>query len=121
MRYTLTLFIIVILFSCKQEPVLPSYSDDQLINILTDVQIANTAVLNSSKKIQDSLKEVYRLQISEIHDIAPDELDSIIQKVHLDLPRYVILVDSVQKRVTRLIDENGSKKKKSTKNSNQKK
>jgi len=97
--------------SCKKPLPLEKYTDEELINLVLDVQLANAAVLNSSKSLQDSLKDAYRSQVSEIHHKTYEEIDTIIKYVHLDLPRFNIIIDSVYKRVNRLLDEDNYGKK----------
>ncbi len=107
--------LILLVLGCKEPKPLEQYEDEELITLVMDIQLASTAVSNSTKSLQDSLKETYRAQVSKIHKVSYEEMDTIIKYIHLDLPRFNIIIDSVYARINRLIKDDSYGKNKKTK------
>jgi hypothetical protein len=61
---------------------------EKLKSILVDLYIADIAINKSSPEIRDSLRKEYKKQISAIHHMTPEELDSAILHAQLDIQRY---------------------------------
>ena len=91
------LTLMAFLFSCKKKGISYNLSIPQpkLINILTDIYVAETAVKEHNSKNKDSLKNLYFTEIYEIHDIKEDELKSNLDK----LSRNFQLNEQIQKQV----------------------
>jgi len=94
----------ICLLSCKSDTPFQNYSDEALVNILYDLHLANTNVENGAKSSKDSLREVHYAQIEIIHSISRSELDSLIEHLHFDNERYLVLYDSLQKKIERDIE-----------------
>lgn len=73
-----TLVIAVSIFSCRpEEPRLP-ISEEALVPILKDVQIAESIIKQQNFLIQDSLVERYYNVIYRTHEIQAEDLDSTL-------------------------------------------
>ncbi len=114
----ISLFFITLIFfgACSKPMPLENYSDDQLIEILFDVHVANNMVNANSKEIRDSLKRVYFEQLQEIHDLSASQLDSIIDLVHLDNKRHIRIYDSLSIKVQAMIDSETIKEESNNRN-----
>lgn len=91
------LAIMIIVGSCKKKGVTYDLSipKPKLVNILTDIYVAETTVKEHSSKNKDSLKNLYFTEIYEIHDIKQEELRSNLDK----LSRNFQLNEQIQKEV----------------------
>lgn len=105
--------IIVLLFciSCKEKERFSEYTDEQLIGLLFDLQLANTNVENGAPSSKDSLRELHLDQLSKIHSMSKAEIDSILKNLHFDNQRFYRITDSVVKRVEREINHYKAKPK----------
>lgn len=89
----------ILLSSCESQPRFSEFSDNQLVDILYDVSLSNTIAENHPEEMRDSIRAAQNIQIAEIHDLEIDMLDSIIDYVHMDNIRFVIITDSLDKKL----------------------
>jgi len=74
--FILVLIISFSFLSCQEGEIKPQIPDEEMIKILTDLHIAEAAILSLNQKIKDSISTVYYQQIFEIHGVT----DSIFYK-----------------------------------------
>jgi hypothetical protein len=91
--------------SCKPSPRFAEFTDEQLIDILFDVSLANTVAENYPAGEREELREKYMGQIAEIHKLEPIVLDSIINYVHFEGDRFVTISDSLESRLKKTLEE----------------
>ena len=87
----LFLFAMIFLFcACNQEKHLDiEMSEDDLIAILQDVHIANSIILKYRVYERDSVSQIMRSQIAEIHNISIEEFDYVMEQMQLSPARYL--------------------------------
>lgn len=91
------LSLMAFIISCKKKETTYNLSipKPKLINILTDIYIAETTVKEHSSKNKDSLKNLYFTEIYEIHKIKEEDLKSNLDKLSRDFQ----LNEQIQKEV----------------------
>ncbi len=86
--FTLTLLI----SGCYQEKQLDlDLSDEALVAIIQDVHVANAIVVKYRSNERDSVSQILRLQIAEIHDISVEEIDFYMEQIQLYPVKYLEL------------------------------
>ena len=71
----LFLCFLISITSCKEE-IKPQLSDEEMVDILADMHIAESAILSLNRRLKDSVSQVYYKQIFEIHEVE----DSVFYK-----------------------------------------
>lgn len=106
MNKLLVILALITLSSCFSEPLQtkPKIPDDQLVEILKDVHIAEAAILNLPKEQRDSLALRYYSEIFRIHQVSKEDFDQSL-KVLLVNPR---LSEALYKRVSDRLAEEGA-------------
>ena len=100
-HFTKLFFFIFLLFcgtSCKEEIKL-TLTDDQMIDVLTDMHIAEAAILSLNKKLKDSVATVYYAQIFEIHGVEDSVFNRDIEILRNDAKH---LEDIYQKVIVKI-------------------
>ncbi len=92
-------FLICFLGCTEKEEFTYKLTDEQLIKILTDLHLSESATQHLSLSYRDSMSVVYLNQILEIHEVPAEvfELDYIILK--RDAEKLVGIYDKVIKRL----------------------
>lgn len=89
--------------------------DDLALDLLLDLNFAHVAVSKYPLSLRDSAAQVFKLQISKLHNLEPDNLDSLVWDMQNDLDRYNSLykrlIDSLENLESKLSKENESKPK----------
>ena len=95
--HLLVIILLSIFIACKKKKVEYNLSIERskLINMLTDIYIAETAVNEHPSKNKDSLKSLYFTEIYEIHHVKEEEFKATIDKVSKDF----LLNELIQKEV----------------------
>ncbi|HFC00337.1 MAG TPA: DUF4296 domain-containing protein [Phaeodactylibacter sp.] len=66
-------FWVIFLFlgsmGCKEEKEKPILSEEQMVEVLADIHIAEAGILSLNKNLKDSMATVYYHQIFEIHQV----------------------------------------------------
>ena len=84
--------IILILSSCNQDKTLEiDMSDEEVVAILQDVHLANSILLRYSTHKRDSVGQILRLQIAEIHGISVEGIDYVMEQIQLSPAKYLAL------------------------------
>ena len=82
------LFLTFILFfgSCEEKNK-PEFTlnEEQLFQVFKDVKIAENALLKQGKSVRDSLRTVYRKQISQIHKIPFETIEVNLIELQKDI------------------------------------
>lgn len=69
MRLYIALLVGVFLFfSCKEE-IKSGLSDEKMVNVLTDLHLAEASMLTLNKRLKDSIHVVYYEQVFKIHEV----------------------------------------------------
>jgi hypothetical protein len=95
--------LFVVLISCyskEKAPVL-EYEEKQIVDILSDLHIAQAVVKKFPLNQRDSVNKVYKSQIAEVHQIKEAELDSLISTLE-SYPDYFyeingMVLENIQK------------------------
>ena len=69
---TLVFLMMIFLLSsvgCKEEEEQPVLSEEKMIEVLTDLHIAEAGILSLSKNLKDSMAAIYYNQVFEIHEV----------------------------------------------------
>ena len=84
--------LILILSACNQDKALDvDMPDEDLVAIIQDVHIANSIIVKYKTFDRDSISQILRTQISEIHSISVEELDYVMEQVQLSPIKYLEL------------------------------
>jgi len=97
MKIYKTLILGLVLFMGCKEEIKPTLSDEKLVNVLTDLHLAEASMLTLNKKLKDSMHVIYYEQVFEIHQVQ----DSIFFK---DLEIIRKDPKKVEELYTRVID-----------------
>ncbi len=80
MRNKTLLFIALLIIGCNKKEATPTYPlsipIEKMTAIMIDLTVAEAGVLNYKLRYRDSVKNVYRYHIEEIHDIEMSVIDS---------------------------------------------
>lgn len=82
--------------------------EDKLVNIITDMYIADAAINRQTISIRDSLRMEYRNDIKLIYDISESEFDTVFWLLQQENFKYIEVHDKVLKKLTEMnkIDSN---------------
>lgn len=108
MRHTLiyTILISVSFFSCQEnQPEIDILKEeDRVVDILTDMYIAEATLNKQHVGVRDSLTNVYRDNIILIHKLTEQEFDTLIWLIQTDVENYGDIHKKVLDRLTELND-----------------
>lgn len=80
------------LLSCKKDTTLDvGMSDDSLVALIQDMHIANALILKYKNEHKDSIGQILRNQIAEIHNISEEEIDFIMEELQRSPRKYLEL------------------------------
>ena len=85
--FILLLLTSSIFLSCKQEEIKLQISDEEMVKILTDLHIAEAAILSLNQKLKDSITVIYYQQIFEIHGVTDSVFYSDLEILRKDSKR----------------------------------
>lgn len=102
--------LLIVLMSCSEaKPKLPILeNDEKVVDILTDMYIAESTLNKQPLAVRDSLRGVYRDNIMLIHDLSEVEFDSLFLYIQTDMNSYM----DIHKRVLAKLNELNSTKNK---------
>ena len=84
--------IILILSSCNQDKTMDiDMSDEDVVSILQDVHLANSILLKYRIYERDSVSQILRSQIAEIHNISVEGIDYVMEQIQLSPAKYLAL------------------------------
>lgn len=84
--------IVLILTSCNQDKTMDiDMSDEDVVAILQDLHVANSIVLKYSTYDRDSVSQILRSQIAEIHNISVEGIDYVMEQIQLSPTKYLTL------------------------------
>ena len=92
-------WMLMMLLSCDSkstEKIILNDEEKQLIEIMTDLYIAEAALKNVEAEFQDSLKTLYRSQIEKIHKIDLIKVEETIKQIQEDPYRYDVIHRAVE-------------------------
>lgn len=107
-KFTFLLFLCF--FACEkaQHPIM--VDDDKAIALLFDLNVANVALNKYPMHMRDSMSQVYKAQICDIHHMEVQELDTLVWQLQNDFDRYNKLYLALKDTLTDLQDELGEVK-----------
>lgn len=87
-------------FSCEDKPscALP---EDQLVLVLTDIQLAEAAAQSLTGAVKDSMLEVYYNQILSIHGVEREGFELCFEELQQDPQRMSLLYERVIEEINR--------------------
>lgn len=104
LRSCIKLFLLVCCFTaCQQEKTPYPILDDEekLINVFTDMYLAESAVNKQALAVRDSLKTLFRKDIITIHKLTEEEFDTLFFIVQTDMTIY----KDIHKKVVDRLDD----------------
>jgi len=104
-------FLGIICFLGCKEDLKPTLSDDKMVDVLTDLHLAEAAMLTLNKRIKDSVYLVYYKQVFEIHDVK----DSVFFKDLELIRKDPVWIAKIYEEVVINIEQMDVKKEKGTK------
>ena len=99
---------------CKEE-IKPSLSEEKMVDVLTDLHLAEASMLTLNKKLKDSVYLVYYGQIFEIHQVKDSVFFKDLELLRKDPERvekvYAKVVDNIEQLdLKKEVDEPEKKK-----------
>ena len=92
--FILSLTVVFALFSCKDKtPELPM-KKQKLVDIMTDIYIAESMASHADLSIRDSVHAVYLKQVSERHNMSIDEISNMMKKL-AGMPDSLYLIQGI--------------------------
>ncbi len=97
--------LLVMIFIACQSPEKKIYrlTDDQLVNLMFDMHLADALLTEFPKRHQDSIKVIYMKRMSEAYSLSEEEIQEEIdkltsepEKMKLVLGLVKVLADSLQ-------------------------
>lgn len=109
-RKVLCWCLLIVFVSCSEtKPKLSILeNEEKVVDILTDMYIAETTLNKQPLVVRDSLRGVYRDNIILIHDLSEVEFDSLFLYIQTDMKSY----KDIHKRVVAKLNELNSTKNK---------
>lgn len=108
--------VLFIMTSCQEQEYEILSNSEKLTSMLADLHIADIAINKFEVDDRDSIRAVYKTQISELYGLSVDGLDSVVWLLQSDPVRnnkaYSVLLDtlmSLEARIKTEIDEKPSK------------
>lgn len=87
-----------LLFAChsrKEQVVETDMTDEFIIEVMSDLYIAQSAIKNIEPTKVDSIRSLYRSQIEQIHKIDLEEFEKILALLQMEADRYSKLHQAV--------------------------
>lgn len=105
--YRIAVFsLLLFLVACEPTQRFTTFTDEELVDILFDVSLANSIAENAAVDKRDSLLDTFIDQIATIHKQDRVMVDSIIDYVHLDNQRFISISDSLDRKLKRILEDN---------------
>lgn len=95
MKWVTFIGILLFFISCQKNRTEITLTNENLVKVLTDLHIAETATLSFPKKEQDSVKAHYLNQILELHQLTEPELNQNLEALYAEKERYKMVYDTV--------------------------
>ncbi len=84
--------IAVLTISCKKNNTLDvGMSDDALVALIQDMHMANAIILKYKKEDKDSVGQLLRNQMAEIHNISEERIDFVMEELQRTPRKYLEL------------------------------
>lgn len=93
-------FGFLLIISCGEKPYC-TLSDDQLIPVLTDIQVAEAAAQTLTGTLKDSILEVYYNQVFAIHGVEREEFELCFMELESDPKRLSLIYERVIEELNR--------------------
>ena len=94
----------LLLGACRESPTL-SLPEDQLIEVMTDMFLAEAAMQRLTKQIKDTISITYYDQIYEIHEVTREEYLANLRVLERNPKLAKQIYDKVLARVNTLANE----------------
>ena len=86
---------LLVITSCTKEEAPYQLSDEQLVDIMTDIHISESASQHLSLLMRDSMVVIYLDQILEIHEISKEIFEPTYQKLKRDPKKLQVIYTKV--------------------------
>ena len=90
----------MILLLCFCRPSDETFTDDQMVNVLTDMILVDELLAKYGGVYPDNYRDSLKMMLLDKHSLSSNELDSIMLDVQKDLKRYHV----IQSRVAEKLD-----------------
>lgn len=91
--------MICLLLSCSTYERIP---EDQMIDILVDMHIAEQAVREYDMADRDSISDLLMQSLLKVHNVTREQLDTNIYLYQINVEHYKVMADSVMLRLQRM-------------------
>ena len=91
-KYLSFFSIVLLLCACQSDkPPALDMSDEDIVALMQDVHIANTLIMKYRTFERDSVSQILRSQMAEIHGISVERIDYIMEQIQLSPAKYLKL------------------------------
>ena len=105
MRLIILISILALLVACSKNIEQPTLSDDEFVEILIDVHLAQVKVDEYQWKLRDDLRFKFFKKIAELHHMTSDELEVQINLMQGKPKHAKIIYDRLSERLKELEKE----------------
>lgn len=92
LKYLLCLSVIISIGACKDDNSLEiNMTDEALVALFQDIHISNAALLKYKKENRDSVAQIFRSELAEIHNISVERIDFVMEQIQRSPKRYLAL------------------------------
>lgn len=100
-KIVILLSLIGFILSCdKSQPML--IPEEKLVEVVADLHIAETVIMETGKDARDSMASIYFAQICEIHQVDSADVTEQLKRYEADSEEFKRLYDKVMKRFDKL-------------------
>jgi hypothetical protein len=102
-RVLLACILIINSLACGDPDSSQLPEDEVLIELLTDLHLAETAMTRVNALNQDSVSTQLRQRVARAHDISPERMDQWLEELQKSPDRLMVIYDSVIVRLERSV------------------
>ena len=97
-RIVLVGSMILLICFCRSSD--ETFTDDQMVNVLTDMILVDELLAKYGGVYPDNYRDSLKMMLLDKHSLSSNELDSIVLDVQKDLKRYHV----IQSRIAEKLD-----------------
>ncbi len=106
MRLFIFIVAVLSLWACREDRPAQQYKfhydDDKLILVMADLHIGQIFIERHLEEDRDSIRELIRKSIGQIHDVDMDKIDQDISELQTDLDKYQELQNRVEDKLNEI-------------------
>jgi len=91
-KIVLVFVFTIVLLSCKKDKALDvNLSDESLVALIQDMHVANTVLSYYKQMDRDSMSQLLRKEMAEIHNISEERIDFVMEQLQRSPKKYLEL------------------------------